>query len=99
MSLLFPFKQLPDPATISDLEQKLDEAQRDASKLKEKLSQAEDELETTKTCLSRTQVEVTSLQDTQGDQKAANARLKEKLSRVEVRSNPHTHYLSVFSYA
>lgn len=91
-------KQLPDPATISDLEQKLGEAQREATQLKEKLSQAEDELETTKTRLSRAQSEVDSLQDAQSDKEAANARLKEKLSRVEVRLNPHTHF-SVISYA
>ncbi|XP_061572841.1 cingulin isoform X2 [Cololabis saira] len=76
-------KNLPDPATISELEQKLGEAQREASQLNEKLSQAEDELETTKTRLSGAQIEVNSLQDSQRDQEAANTRLKEKTVRLE----------------
>ncbi|XP_072250353.1 cingulin isoform X2 [Leuresthes tenuis] len=76
-------KRLPDPATISELEQKLGEAQSEAAKLKEKLSGAEKELETTKTRLSRAQVDVNSLQDAQKDQEATNTRLKEKLSRLE----------------
>ncbi|KAM6910357.1 cingulin isoform 2-T2 [Xenentodon cancila] len=76
-------KQLPDPATILELEQKLGEAQREASQLKEKLSQAEGELETTKTCLSRAQIEVNALQDSQHDQEATGTRLKEKISRLE----------------
>ncbi|XP_041842788.1 cingulin isoform X2 [Melanotaenia boesemani] len=77
-------KRLPDPASMSELEQKLGEAQSDASKLKEKLSVAEEELETTKTRLSKAQVEINSLQDAQKDQEATNTRLKEKLSRLEV---------------
>ncbi|KAM4581168.1 cingulin isoform 3-T3 [Odontesthes bonariensis] len=76
-------KQLPDPATISELQQKLGEAQSEAAKLKEKLSEAEEELETTTTRLSRAQVDVNSLQDAQKDQEATNTRLREKLSRLE----------------
>ncbi|XP_024123274.1 cingulin isoform X1 [Oryzias melastigma] len=76
-------KQLPNPATVSDLEQKLGEAQREVSRLKEKLSEAEEELETTKSHLNRAQADVDSLRETQSDQEAANSRLKEKLSRLE----------------
>uniref|UniRef100_A0A3Q2QZ87 Cingulin n=1 Tax=Fundulus heteroclitus TaxID=8078 RepID=A0A3Q2QZ87_FUNHE len=76
-------KQLPSPATISELEQKLSEAQREVSQLKAKLSGTEEELETTKTGLCKAQMEVTALQDAQKDQEAANSRLKDKLSRLE----------------
>ncbi|XP_028281965.1 cingulin isoform X2 [Parambassis ranga] len=76
-------KQLPDPATISDLEQKLGEAQSETSQLKEKLSLAGEELETTKKHLSRAHMDVNSLKDAQEEQKEANTRIKEKLSRLE----------------
>ncbi|GAA6220660.1 cingulin isoform X1 [Lates japonicus] len=76
-------KRLPDPATISELEQKLGEARSEASQLKEKLSLAEEELEASKTHLSRAQMDFKSLQDTEQEQKEANTRLKEKLSRLE----------------
>ncbi|XP_078788781.1 cingulin isoform X1 [Oryzias latipes] len=76
-------KKLPNPATVSDLEQKLGEAQREASRLKEKLSETEQELETIKSHLNRAQADVDSLRETQSDQEATNSRLKEKLSRLE----------------
>ncbi|KAK5606741.1 hypothetical protein CRENBAI_016086 [Crenichthys baileyi] len=76
-------KQLPSPATISELEQKLSEAQREASQLKGKLSVTEEELETAKTGLSKAQMDVNALQDAQRDQEVANTRLKEKLLRLE----------------
>ncbi|XP_035528998.1 LOW QUALITY PROTEIN: cingulin [Morone saxatilis] len=76
-------KRLPDPAIISELEQKLDETCREASQLKEKLSLAEEELEASKTRLNKAQIDVKSLQDGQQEQEVANARLKEKLSRLE----------------
>uniref|UniRef100_A0A3B5MRP9 Cingulin n=1 Tax=Xiphophorus couchianus TaxID=32473 RepID=A0A3B5MRP9_9TELE len=76
-------KQLPSPVTISELEQKLSEAQREASQLKVKLSTTEEELETARTGLSKAEMDVNSLRDAQKDQEAANTRLKEKLSRLE----------------
>ncbi|KAM4736411.1 cingulin isoform 2-T2 [Anableps anableps] len=76
-------KQLPSPATISELEQKLSEAQGEASQLKGKLSATQTELETAKTGLSKAHLDINSLQDAQRDQEAANTRLKEKLSRLE----------------
>nr|XP_046255805.1 cingulin isoform X3 [Scatophagus argus] len=76
-------KQLPNPAIISELEQKLDEAHREANQLKEKLSLAEEELEASKTRLSRAQMDIKSLQDAQQEQEEVNIRLKEKLSRLE----------------
>ncbi|XP_076594334.1 cingulin isoform X1 [Chaetodon auriga] len=76
-------KRLPDPASISELEQKLGEAQSEASQLKEKLVLAEEELEASKTHLSRAQKDVNSLQEAQQEQEEANTRLKEKLSRLE----------------
>ncbi|XP_073340953.1 cingulin isoform X1 [Pagrus major] len=76
-------KRLPNPAIVSELEQKLDETRSEASQLKEKLSLAEEELDTSKTHLSRAQIDVKSLQDAQQEQEEANTRLKEKLSRLE----------------
>ncbi|XP_051812261.1 cingulin isoform X3 [Acanthochromis polyacanthus] len=76
-------KRLPDPATLTELEQKLDVAQSEAKQLKEKLSSAEDELEGSKTRLSRAQIDINSLRDAQKEQEEANARLREKLSRLE----------------
>ncbi|KAF7669741.1 hypothetical protein LDENG_00146820 [Lucifuga dentata] len=76
-------KQLPDPVIISDLEQKLCEAHADISQLKEKLLLAEEDLETSKTRLSRSQMELNLLQDAQQEQDVANTRLREKLSRLE----------------
>ncbi|KAK1896120.1 Cingulin [Dissostichus eleginoides] len=76
-------KKLPDPAVISDLEQKLSETRGEASQLKEKLSSAEEEVEASRTRLTRAQAEVKSLQDAQLEQEEANTRLKEKLSRLE----------------
>ncbi|XP_069552049.1 cingulin isoform X2 [Brachyistius frenatus] len=76
-------KQLPDPATMSELEQKLVEAQREADQLKEKLSSAEEELDISKTRLSRAQMDMNSLQEIQQEQEASNTRLKERLSRLE----------------
>ncbi|XP_008429923.1 cingulin [Poecilia reticulata] len=76
-------KQLPSPATISELEQKLSDAQREASQLKAKLSATEEELETARMGLSKAQMDFNSLQDAQKDQEAAKTRLKEKLSRLE----------------
>uniref|UniRef100_A0A3P8RVJ7 Cingulin n=1 Tax=Amphiprion percula TaxID=161767 RepID=A0A3P8RVJ7_AMPPE len=76
-------KRLPDPATITELEQKLGDAQSEAKQLKEKLSSAEDELEASKTRLSRAQIDINSLRDAQEEQEEANARLREKLSRLE----------------
>ncbi|XP_038567354.1 cingulin isoform X1 [Micropterus salmoides] len=76
-------KRLPDPAIISELEQKLDETRSEASRLKETLSLAEEELEASKTRLSRAQMDVKSLQDAKQEQEEANTRLKDKLSRLE----------------
>ncbi|XP_039974243.1 cingulin isoform X2 [Xiphias gladius] len=76
-------KRLPDPATISELEQKLGEERNEATQLKDKLSLAEEELEASKTNLNRTQMDLRYLQDSQQEQEEANTRLKEKLSRLE----------------
>ncbi|KAM3872928.1 cingulin [Diretmus argenteus] len=75
-------KQLPDPAVISEMEQKLGEALKEATHLRGKLSLAEEDLETSKTNLSRTEVELNTLRDSQKEQEEANARLREKLSRL-----------------
>lgn len=77
---------------VSELEQKLGEAHTEASQLKEKLSMAEEELETSKTHLSRAQIDLKSLQDAQREQKDDNTRLREKHSRLEVRSQPHKQH-------
>lgn len=69
---------------MSELEHKLEEQRGEARQLKEKLSAAEEELDASSTRLSRAQVDVKSLQDSQQVQEEANARLKEKLSRLEV---------------
>ncbi|XP_061676698.1 cingulin [Syngnathoides biaculeatus] len=76
-------KKLPDPATISELEQKLREAQIEASQLKEKLQSAGEELEASKSRLSRSQVDLNSLEEAQKEQNESNTRLKDKLSRLE----------------
>ncbi|XP_049586753.1 cingulin [Syngnathus scovelli] len=76
-------KKLPDPTTISELEQKLSETQTEASQLKEKLSAAEDELEASKARLSRSQADLKSLEDAQKEQTESQTRLKEKVSRLE----------------
>ncbi|XP_042346342.1 cingulin isoform X2 [Plectropomus leopardus] len=76
-------KRLPDPAVISELEQKLSDTCAEATQLKEKLSLAEEEVEATKTRLNRAQMDIKSLQDAQQEQEEANTRLKEKLSRLE----------------
>lgn len=67
------------------MEQKLEETRREGGQTKEKLSSAEEELESCKTRLSRAQMEVKSLQEAQQEQEEVNTRLKEKLSRLEVR--------------
>lgn len=59
--------------------------QSEAIQLKEKYTISEEELETTKIHLSKAQIEANSLQDAQREQEATNTRLKEKLSRLEVR--------------
>ncbi|XP_077430812.1 cingulin isoform X2 [Vanacampus margaritifer] len=76
-------KKLPDPSAISELEQKLSEAQNEASQLKAKLSSAEDELEASKARLSRSQADLQSLEDAQKEQTESQTRLKDKLSRLE----------------
>ncbi|XP_037130115.1 cingulin [Syngnathus acus] len=76
-------KKLPDPTTISELEQKLSETQTEASQLKEKLSSAEDQLEASKARLSRSQADLKSLEDAQKEQTESQTRLKEKVSRLE----------------
>ncbi|XP_055020237.1 cingulin isoform X3 [Boleophthalmus pectinirostris] len=76
-------KKLPDPATISDLEQKLSEAKSEASQLKEKLSATEKELEGTRTQLKRSELDFTVAEDAQKAQEEVNIRLKEKISRLE----------------
>ncbi|XP_060936529.1 cingulin isoform X2 [Limanda limanda] len=83
-------KQLPDPSTISELEQKLVEAGMEANQLKEKLSLAEEEVESRKTQISRAQLDLKSLQDSQQEQNDANARLKDKLSRLEAQLQTST---------
>ncbi|XP_051922132.1 cingulin [Hippocampus zosterae] len=76
-------KKLPDPASFSELQQKLSEAQNEFSQLKEKLSSAEDELEASQARLSRSQADLKSFEDTQKEQTESHTRLKEKLSRLE----------------
>ncbi|XP_054477997.1 cingulin isoform X2 [Anoplopoma fimbria] len=76
-------KQLPDPAIISELEQKLGETRGEAGQLKVKLSLAEEEVVANKTLLNRAQMDVESLKDAQQEQEEANTRLREKLSRLE----------------
>ncbi|KAJ0000426.1 hypothetical protein NQD34_012268 [Periophthalmus magnuspinnatus] len=76
-------KKLPDPATISDLEQRLNEARGEVSQLKERLSAAEKELEGTRTQLKRSELDVTVAEDAQKAQEEVNTRLKEKISRLE----------------
>ncbi|XP_029958660.1 LOW QUALITY PROTEIN: cingulin [Salarias fasciatus] len=76
-------KRLPDPAAVSELEQKIQEAQSEVTQLKEKLSFAHEELDSHKTRLSRAQIDIDSHKEAQQEQEAANARLKEKLSRLE----------------
>ncbi|XP_062254791.1 cingulin isoform X3 [Platichthys flesus] len=83
-------KQLPDPSTITELEQKLVEAGMEANQLKEKLSLAEEEVESRKTQISKAQLDLKSLQDSQQEQKDANARLKDKLSRLEAQLQTST---------
>ncbi|KAK7886816.1 hypothetical protein WMY93_026437 [Mugilogobius chulae] len=76
-------KKLPDPATISDLEQRLSEARSESSQLKERLSAAEKELEATRTQLKRSELDVKVAEDAQKAQEEVNVRLKEKVSRLE----------------
>ncbi|XP_068179773.1 cingulin isoform X3 [Antennarius striatus] len=83
-------KRLPDPAVVSELEQKLEDARREVSQLKEKLLITEEELEASNTRLSRAQTDLKSLQDTQQEQMEANTRLKEKLLRLEAQLQTNT---------
>ncbi|KAM6935814.1 cingulin isoform 1-T2 [Lycodopsis pacificus] len=76
-------KRLPDPAIISELEQKLGENRSEASQLKEKLSLAKEEVVASTTLLNRAQMDVKNLQDAQQEQDGANTRLREKLLRLE----------------
>ncbi|XP_056300577.1 cingulin isoform X2 [Pseudoliparis swirei] len=76
-------KRLPDPAILSELEQKLGETCGEASQLKEKLSLAEEDAVASRTLLKRAQMDIKSLQDAEQDQEDANTRLREKLSRLE----------------
>ncbi|KAM8870054.1 cingulin isoform 3-T5 [Spinachia spinachia] len=76
-------KRLPDPTIISELEQKLGVSLGEASQLKDQLSLAEEEVVASKTHLNRAQTDVKSLQDAQQEQEEANARLREKVSRLE----------------
>lgn len=84
--LYISFFQLPDPSTLSELEQKLGDAQSEASQLKDKLTLVEEELEASKSHLHRSQMDLMTFEDAQQEQKEANIRLKEKLSRLEVKS-------------
>lgn len=77
---------------VSELEQKLGEAHTEASQLKEKLLMAEEDLEASKTHVSRAQMDLKSLQDAQQEQKEDNTRLREKLSRLEVRLHPYKQH-------
>ncbi|KAM6995094.1 cingulin isoform 2-T2 [Tautogolabrus adspersus] len=76
-------KRLPNPAIITELEQKLDETRGEASQLKEKLSLAEEEVKATNTRLNRANMDIKTLEDAQKEQEEANTRLREKLSRLE----------------
>ncbi|KAF7227278.1 transcript variant X2 [Nothobranchius furzeri] len=76
-------KRLPSQAALSDLEQKLVEAQSESSQLKEKLSLNEEELEMYKSRLNKAQTDINDLHDAQRDQEATHTRLREKLSRLE----------------
>lgn len=80
---------------VSELEQQLGEMRAEATQLKEKLLTAEDELEESRAHLSRAQTDVRSLQDAQQEQDEAGARLREKVSRLEVvQSFSQTHSVS-----
>ncbi|XP_074540150.1 cingulin isoform X3 [Halichoeres trimaculatus] len=76
-------KRLPNPAVISELEQKLDELQIETKQLKEKLSLAEEEVKATTTRLNRAQSDIRSLEDTLQEKDESNTRLRDKLSRLE----------------
>lgn len=83
VSLIFCSK-LPDPAVITELEQKLDELQSETKQLKEKLLSAEEEVKATTTRLNRAQMDIRSLEDTLQEKDESNTRLRDKLSRLEV---------------
>ncbi|XP_020497608.2 cingulin isoform X1 [Labrus bergylta] len=76
-------KRLPNPAIITELEQKLDETRGEASQLKEKLSLAEEEVKATNNRLNKANMDIKTLEDLQKEQEEANTRLREKLSRLE----------------
>uniref|UniRef100_A0A3Q0RVJ4 Cingulin n=1 Tax=Amphilophus citrinellus TaxID=61819 RepID=A0A3Q0RVJ4_AMPCI len=61
--------------------------QDEVTQLKKKLSLTEEELDSSKTQLNRAHLDMNSLQDAQQEQKEANTRLKEKISRLELQSN------------
>ncbi|XP_034030676.1 cingulin isoform X2 [Thalassophryne amazonica] len=83
-------KQLPNPSIISELEQKLSNAQSEANHLKDKLSLADEDLKDSKAHLSRVQAELNSLQDAQREQKESNTRLREKVSQLEAQLQTST---------
>ncbi|CAL9705734.1 unnamed protein product [Knipowitschia caucasica] len=76
-------KNLPDPATMADLEQRLSEARSEGSQLKERLSALEKELEATRTQLKSAELDVKVAEDAQKAQEEVTTRLKDKVSRLE----------------
>ncbi|CAN9513590.1 unnamed protein product [Ophioblennius macclurei] len=76
-------KRLPDPTVVSELEEKIGEAQSEVAQLKEKLTWTQDELDSHITRLGRAQLDVDSHKEMAQEQEAANTRLKDKLSRLE----------------
>jgi len=68
------------------MEQKVGEAKVEVTRLQEKLSLAEEELQSTKTRLGRAQTELADLRDSEHEQTEASTRLREKLSRLDVRT-------------
>lgn len=79
---------------MSELEKKLDDTRTEITQLKENLVLTEIKLEESKMNLNKTQMELASLEESQQEQKNANVRLKDKVSRLEVMlrtTNTHTH--------
>ena len=76
------------------MEQKLGEAKGEGTRLQEKLSLVEEELHSTKTRLCRAQTELADLRDSEKEQEEASTRIRDKIVRLEVRTEKvliHTH--------
>lgn len=90
---------------MSELEKKLDDTRTEITQLKENLVLTEIKLEESKMNLNKTQMELASLEESQQEQKNANVRLKDKVSRLEVmlrttntQTHTHTHTLLLISH-